>query len=197
MAQRRELILASTSKYRRELLGRLGLPFACASPEVDETAEPGEPPADLALRLSILKAKAVSREHAQALIIGSDQVASCRGQRLGKPGTRANALAQLEFLSGQTAQFDTAVTVFDAASRVLRSRVVPCRVLFRPMTRAQIETYVDREQPFDCAASAKSEGLGIALLRAIETDDPTSLIGLPLIALTELLAEAGLPVIEA
>ena len=197
MAQRRTLVLASTSKYRRALLARLGLEFVCAAPEVAESAESGESPEATALRLASLKAGAVAARFPGALIIGSDQVASCGGQRLGKPGNRTNAIAQLEWLSGKTALFDTAVCVLDAASGTQRLRSVPCRVAFRPLTRAQIETYVDREQPFDCAASAKSEGLGIALLRSLQTDDPTSLIGLPLIALTELLGEAGLPVIEA
>lgn len=195
MEQRREIVLASTSRYRRELLARLGLEFVCAAPGVPETAEPGERPAALALRLSVLKARAVAPLFGRALIIGSDQVASCEGRQIGKPGNRENAIAQLEFLKGKTVDFDTAVSVLDAASGELRSRVVPCRVEFRDLSRRQIEAYVDRERPFDCSASAKAEGLGIALLARIQTDDPTSLIGLPLIALTELLAEAGLPVI--
>ncbi len=195
MAQSRELILASTSNYRRELLARLRLEFECVASHVAENAEPGEAPGTTALRLAVLKAKAVAPRFAHALIIGSDQVASCEGERLGKPGNRANAIRQLEYLSGKVADFDTAVCVLDAASGALRSRVVPCRVAFRTLGRSQIEIYVDREQPYDCAASAKSEGLGIALLARIQTDDPTSLIGLPLIALTGLLAEAGLPVL--
>lgn len=195
MAQSRALILASTSNYRRELLARLRLDFACAAPHVVEDVEAGETPRATALRLAVLKARAVAPRFAGALIIGSDQVATCEGVRLGKPGNRANAIAQLERLSGKAADFDTSVCVLDAASGVLRSRSVPCRVAFRTLDRSLIEAYVDREQSYDCAGSAKSEGLGIVLLARIETDDPTSLIGLPLIALTGLLAEAGLPII--
>jgi len=195
MASSRPLVLASASKYRRELLERLGLPFECAASNVDESAVPGEAPADTALRLSVLKAQAVALRFPGALVIGSDQVASCAGERLGKPGNHADAVRQLESTSGKTATFETAVTVVDAASGWVGSRVVPCRVTFRELTRAQIEDYLRREQPFDCAGSARVEGLGIALIARIDTEDPTSLIGLPLIALTELLSEAGLPVI--
>ena len=195
MAQSRALILASTSNYRRQLLARLRLEFECAAPQVVEEPEPGETPGATALRLAVLKARAVAPRFAGALIVGSDQVASCDGVRLGKPGNRATAIGQLEHLSGKVADFDTAVCVLDTASGVLRSRVVPCHVAFRALNRSQIEAYVDREQPYDCAGSAKSEGLGIALIARIQTDDPTSLIGLPLIALTGLLAEAGLPVL--
>lgn len=195
MASSRSLVLASASRYRQELLARLGLPFECAAPHVDESAAPGETPADTALRLSVLKAKAVAPQFPKALVIGSDQVATCAGVRLGKPGNHANALHQLESMSRRTANFDTAVTVLDAASGWIGSRVVPCRVTFRELTRAQIEDYLRREQPFDCAGSARVEALGIALIKRIDTEDPTSLIGLPLIALTELLSEAGFPVI--
>ena len=195
MAQSRALILASTSNYRRQLLARLRLEFECAAPQVVEEPEPGEAPGATALRLAVLKARAVAPRFAGALIVGSDQVASCDGVRLGKPGNRANAIGQLEHLSGKVADFDTAVCVLDTSSAVLRSRVVPCRVRFHTLNRRQIEVYVDREQPYDCAGSARSEGLGIALLARIQTDDPTSLIGLPLIALTGLLAEAGLAVL--
>jgi septum formation protein len=195
MASSRTLVLASASKYRRELLARLGLPFECAVPNVDESAVPGEAPADTALRLSVLKARSVEPRFPGALVIGSDQVASCAGVRLGKPGNHANALRQLESMSGKMAIFETAVSVLDSASGRLGSRVVPCRVTFHELTRAQIEDYLRREQPYDCAGSARVERLGIALITRIETEDPTSLIGLPLIALTELLAEAGMPVI--
>ena len=146
---------------------------------------------------AIAKARAVAPRFPGALIIGCDQVASCEGTRLGKPDDYANALRQLQAMSGKTATFDTAVSVLDAASGRVGSRVVPCRVTFRELGRAQIEDYLRREQPYDCAGSAKSEGLGIALIARIDTEDPTSLIGLPLIALTGLLAEAGLPVIRA
>jgi septum formation protein len=195
MDQPRRLVLASTSRYRKELLGRLGLAFETAAPGVDEAALPGEAPADTALRLSIDKARSLKNQFKDCVIIGSDQVASCDGVRLGKPGTHANALRQLRSLSGKTAQFDTAVSVFDAKSGALQSRVVPCRVVFRILDDARIEAYLRREQPYDCAGSAKAEGLGIALIARLQTEDPTSLIGLPLIALTEMLERAGLPVL--
>jgi len=195
MDQPRRLVLASTSRYRKELLGRLGLAFETADPGVDEQALPGEAPADTALRLSVLKADSLRTLFADALIVGSDQVASCGGARLGKPGNHGNAVRQLRSLSGKTAQFDTAVSLLDARSGALQSRVVPCRVVFRALDDQRIETYLRREQPYDCAASAKSEGLGIALIARMETDDPTSLVGLPLIALCEMLERAGLPVL--
>ena len=195
MAQSRTLVLASASTYRRALLARLGLRFECASANVDESPLAGESPAATATRLAALKARAVAPRFRGALIIGSDQVASCNGMRLGKPGDHAAALQQLSALSGRQADFDTAVSVLDTASGAIRSRSVPCRVTFRELTRAQIEAYLHREQPYDCAGSAKSEGLGIALIARIETEDPTSLVGLPLIALTDLLAASGLPVI--
>jgi septum formation protein len=143
----------------------------------------------------VAKARAVAAGFADALIIGSDQVASCDGVRLGKPGNRESAMRQLEQMSGRTVQFDTAVSVLDAAAGSVRSRVVPCRVTFRPLTRTQIDAYLEREQPYDCAGSAKVEGLGIALIARIDTEDPTSLIGLPLIALSGLLGDAGVPVL--
>ena len=196
MASSRILVLASASRYRRELLERLRLPFEWVSPEVDESANAGESPAETALRLSILKAKAVAWRFAGALVIGCDQVAWCDGVRLDKPGNHANALRQLEWMSGKTTTFETAVSVLDVTTDEVRSRLVPCRVTLRELSRAQIESYLLREQPYDCAGSAKAEGLGIALIAQMETSDPTSLIGLPLIALTELLAEAGMPVID-
>ena len=195
MDQPRRLVLASTSRYRKELLGRLGLAFETAAPGVDERALPGEAPAQTALRLATLKAQALRTQFREALIVGSDQVASCDGERLGKPGDHANAVRQLRNLSGKTAQFDTAVSLFDAKSGALQSRVVPCRVAFRTLDDARIEAYLRRERPYDCAGSAKSEGLGIALIARMETDDPTSLVGLPLIALCEMLERAGLPVL--
>jgi septum formation protein len=195
MDQRRRLVLASTSRYRKELLGRLGLAFETAAPQADETPLAAEAPADTALRLSILKAQSLRMLHADALIVGSDQVASCDGARLGKPGTHENAVRQLRSVSGKTAQFDTAVSLLDSKSGALWSRVVPCRVQFRSLDDERIEAYLRREQPYDCAASAKAEGLGIALIARMETEDPTSLIGLPLIALTEMLERAGLPVL--
>ena len=195
MASLRPIVLASASRYRRELLQRFGLPFESIAAAVDESEIAGESARDTALRLAILKARTVAPRFPGAIIIGSDQVASCEGARIGKPGNHANAVKQLEFMSGKTVQFDTALAVLDAATDEIRSRVVPCRVTFRPLTRAIIEAYLEREQPYDCAGSAKAEGLGIALIARIQTDDPTSLIGLPLIALAELLAAAGIPVV--
>jgi len=195
MASHQRIVLASGSSYRRELLGRLGLPFECAAAEIDEAALSGESPAETALRLSVSKARAVAVRFADALVIGSDQVASCDGVRLDKPGNRDNAIRQLRQMSGRTALFDTAVSVLDGERGAPRSRLVPCRVTFRALTHSQIDAYLEREQPYDCAGSAKAEGLGIALIARIETEDPTALIGLPLIALTELLAEAGVPVL--
>ena len=171
------------------------MPFECADPQADESFLPEEAPAATALRLAEAKARAVAPRHPQALIIGSDQVASCDGMRLDKPGNHANAVRQLTAMSGRTASFDTAVVVLDAESGKLGARVVGCRVTFRPLNAPQIERYLRLEQPYDCAGSAKAEGLGITLIERIETDDPTSLIGLPLIALTELLAHAGAPVL--
>lgn len=196
-ASSRRVILASTSRYRRVLLERLGIPFECADPRTDEAPLPGEPPDGTALRLAEGKARAVAPGYGDALIIGSDQVASCDGLRLDKPGNHENAVRQLTAVSGRTARFDTAVFVLDTASARHASRVVPCEVTFRRLTAAQIECYLRREQPYDCAGSAKAEGLGIALIERIETGDPTALVGLPLIALSGLLADAGCPVLDA
>ncbi|HZO04146.1 MAG TPA: Maf family nucleotide pyrophosphatase [Burkholderiales bacterium] len=193
MDQPRRLVLASGSQYRKELLGRLGLPFESFSPDIDETPLAGEAPADTALRLSLLKAKAAA--HRGELIIGCDQVASCRGRRYGKPGNHENAARQLRELSGNTADFHTAVSVLDTKKDRHGSRVVLCRVVFRTLDESRIQAYLEREKPYDCAGAAKSEGLGITLISRIETEDPTSLIGLPLIALTELLERAGLSVL--
>lgn len=195
MEERRRLVLASTSAYRRALLERLCLRFECAAPQIDESAQHGESPAQTARRLAHAKAAAVAPRFPDALVIGSDQVASLGARRLDKPGTHANARRQLQALSGQTAQFDTAICLLDAARGAQWERVVPCRVTFRRLETRTIEAYLRREQPYDCAGSAKSEGLGIALIERIDTEDPTALIGLPLIALTGLLADAGQPVI--
>jgi septum formation protein len=193
--QPRRLVLASTSKYRKALLERLGLEFETVAPRVDERALHGESPADTALRLSGLKAQAVDRMFPDALIIGSDQVAAMGRERFGKPGDHTSAVRQLRALSGNAVDFHTAVTVLDARVRKTESRLVPCRVVFRTLDERSIEAYLRREQPYDCSASAKAEGLGIALIERIETDDPSSLIGLPLIALCELLERAGLPLV--
>ena len=194
MDQPRQLLLASGSRYRKDLLGRLGLAFEVALSNVDESAQPREAPADTALRLAVLKARALEKKYPEALIIGSDQVASSAGRRFDKPGNHENARRQLRDLSGKTAQFDTAVALLDARNGSLQTRVVPCRVTFRALDEALIERYLQKEKPYDCAGAAKAEGLGIALIARIETDDPTSLIGLPLIALSEMLRTAGLSV---
>jgi septum formation protein len=194
-AQPRQLVLASSSKYRKELLARLRLAFEVAAPGVDETVLPGEAPADTALRLSVLKARALGKAFPDALIVGSDQVAAMGSERFGKPGNHDTAVRQLRSLSGKACDFLTAITLFDARSGHSESRVVSCRVHFRTLDERRIEAYLQREQPYDCSASAKAESLGIALMARIETDDPTSLIGLPLIALSEMLERAGLPVV--
>ena len=194
-APRRRLVLASTSPYRKALLERLGLAFDVAAPHADERPLGGEAAQDTSLRLAALKAQAVRAAHRDALIIGSDQVAMSNGRRLDKPGDHASAVRQLKALSGKSADFHTAVALLDAANGSLQSRVVPCRVHFRELDDRRIEDYLQREKPYDCAGSAKVEGLGIALIARIETEDPTSLIGLPLIALTEMLERAGLSVL--
>jgi len=193
MAQPRRLVLASTSRYRKALLERLGLAFEVAAPDADESPLPGESPADLALRLAVLKARSVRA--ANALVIGADQAAAVEGQSLGKPGGHEAAVRQLRALSGKAADFQTAVCLLDTATGNQESRVVSCRVSFRSLDERRIEAYLRREEPYDCAGSAKAEGLGIALISRIDTEDPTSLIGLPLIALTELLERAGMQVL--
>lgn len=195
MPSPRRVVLASTSRYRRALLERLGLPFDCADPQVGEAPHAGEAPGETARRLAEAKARAVAGRFADALVIGSDQVASCNGERLDKPGNHANAVRQLTRVSGRTADFDTAVALLDTRTGTLASRVVACRVTFRPLAAAQIERYLQLEKPYDCAGSAKAEGLGIALIARIDTEDPTSLVGLPLIALTGMLRDAGCDVL--
>lgn len=189
------LVLASTSVYRRELLERLRLPFETFAPNVDEAPLAGEPPYATALRLAQAKARAAASSFPGAVIIGSDQVADLDGMRLDKPGNRARAEQQLQRASGREVVFHTAVTLLDATTGSMREKLVPTRVKFRTLTPSAISTYLDREQPYDCAGSAKSEGLGIALLERIQGDDPTALIGLPLIAVVSLLRDAGLSVL--
>jgi septum formation protein len=191
----RPLILGSTSRYRRELLQRLHLPFEVAAPDVDETPMPGEAPEALARRLALAKARAVAARHPEAVVIGSDQVADLDGEPLGKPGTHERAVAQLQRMRGRTVVFQTALSVVCLASGFEMSDLAPVRVRFRQLNDAEIDTYLRLEQPYDCAGSAKSEGLGIALLESIENDDPTALIGLPLIRTTRLLRAAGLPLL--
>ena len=186
------LVLASTSRYRRELLARLALPFETAAPDVDETPRAGEAPRELALRLALEKAQAVAARKPQAIVIGSDQVADLHGQPLGKPGTHERAAAQLARMSGQIVLCHTAVAVVQASRGFAQSSLATVTVRFRTLDAATIERYLLAEQPYDCAGSAKSEGLGIALLQAIESDDPTALIGLPLIRTAQLLRAAGL-----
>ena len=197
MADAPLIVLASTSRYRRELLSRLGLPFDVIAPEVDEQPLPGETPAALAWRLAAAKAQAVARQRPGAVVIGSDQVAELDGQALGKPGTHERAVQQLQAMRGRQVLFHTAVAVVRADSGFERTAMAGVRVVFRALSDADIEHYLHIEQPYDCAGSARSEGLGIALLSAIDSDDPTALIGLPLIRTCELLREAGLDPLHA
>lgn len=188
----RSLILGSTSVYRRELLARLRLPFDVANPNVDETPLAGEAPAELARRLALAKAHAVAAQHPDAVVIGSDQVAALDGVPLGKPGNHERATAQLRQMQGRAVVFQTAVAVVCHATGFEQVRIAPVRVQFRGLSNDEIERYLLAEQPYDCAGSAKSEGLGIALLSSIDSDDPTALIGLPLIRTCDLLRAAGL-----
>lgn len=188
----RPLVLGSTSRYRRELLQRLHLAFDVVSPHVDETPLPGETPAAIAQRLALTKAHAVAAQRPEAVVIGSDQVADLAGEPLGKPGTHERAVAQLRRMSGQTVLFQTAVAVVCAATGFERCELAVVRVVFRDLNDDEIERYLRIEQPYDCAGSAKSEGLGIALLDHIDNDDPTALVGLPLIRTARLLRQAGL-----
>lgn len=188
----RPLILGSTSRYRRELLSRLRLPFECVSPDTDETPRAQEPPAELALRLALEKAKSVARKHPEAVVIGSDQVADLDGEPLGKPHTHERAVMQLQRMRGRTVVFQTAVAVVCAVTGFEQSSLAQVRVRFRALSNEEIERYLRAEEPYDCAGSAKSEGLGIALLEQIDNDDPTALVGLPLIRTCSLLRSAGL-----
>lgn len=190
-----QIILASTSKYRRELLARLGLPFDVAAPDVDETPLPAELPEATALRLAEAKARAVAGRFPQSIVIGSDQVAVLEGLPLGKPGNHANAVRQLKAMRGKEVVFHTALCLRHAASGRTLTRVVPYCVRFRDYSDEQIERYLEREQPYDCAGSARCEGLGIVLIAEMRGSDPNALIGLPLIALTEMLTELGVSVL--
>lgn len=193
--QQRALILGSSSRYRREMLQRLRLPFDVLSPDVDESPLSGESPRDLACRLALAKAHAVAAMRPEAVVIGSDQVADLNGLPLGKPGTHERATEQLRQMRGQTVIFQTAVAVVCAATGFAQMDIAPVKVTFRDLSDAEIEAYLLAEQPYDCAGSAKSEGLGIALLARIENDDPTALVGLPLIRTCNLLRAAGLQVL--
>lgn len=189
---RPRLVLGSTSPYRRDLLQRLRLPFDTDAPQVDETPRLGEPPAALALRLALEKAREVASRHPDAVVIGADQVADLAGQAIGKPGTHGRAVAQLQALRGRRVVFHTAVAVVRADTGFERALLAPVTVQFRALDDAEIERYLRLEQPYDCAGSAKCETLGIALLDGIESDDPTALVGLPLIRTCALLRQAGI-----
>jgi septum formation protein len=192
---KKSLILASTSPYRAALLSRLKIAFVAIAPHVDETPLPAELPADTALRLAIAKARAVRVDIPDALVIGSDQVADLDGMAIEKPGNRERAFAQLKAIRGNRVIFHTAVCLLNPATGQLRTRVVPTAVTMRNYTDQEIDVYLDREPAFDCAGSAKSEGLGIALMASQEGSDPNALIGLPLIALVDLLREEDFPVL--
>jgi septum formation protein len=186
------LILGSTSRYRRELLARLRLPFEVHAPVVDETRRPGEAPAAMAQRLALAKAREVAARHPDAVVIGSDQVAELDGEPIGKPGTHERATAQLRAMSGRSVVFQTAVAVVRPDTGFEDAALVPVTVHFRVLSDDEIEHYLRVEQPYDCAGSAKVETLGIALLESLQSDDPTSLVGLPLIATCALLRRAGI-----
>ena len=190
-ASSRTLILGSSSRYRKELLSRLKIPFDVAAPEVDETPLSNETPRDLALRLALAKARAVASQNPEAVVIGSDQVADLDGLPLGKPGNHANAVKQLQRMRGKTVIFQTALSVVCLATGFEQTDLAAVKVTFRDLTDAEIEAYLIAEEPYDCAGSAKSEGLGIALLAAIDNDDPTALVGLPLIRTCHMLSAAG------
>jgi len=188
---RRTLVLGSTSRYRRELLARLGLPFEVCAPDLDETPSSGELPVATALRLSEAKARAVAARYEDALVIGSDQVADCDGRAVSKPGDRATAQRELRALSGRTIVFHTGIALVDAKTGRCQREMVDVVSVFRTLTDAEIDAYLDREAPYDCAGGVKSEALGIALFERITSDDPTALVGLPLIALCRMLLAEG------
>ena len=192
----RKLILGSTSAYRRELLERLRVPFSIESPHIDESPLPGELPADLARRLALAKAQAVAARFPDCVVIVSDQVADLDGQPLGKPGTHDRAVAQLRQMRGRTVIFQTAVAVVCLQSGFCQQALAPVRVTFRALTDEEIESYLLTEEPYDCAGSAKSEGLGITLLERIDNDDPTALVGLPLIRTSQMLRAAGIHLLQ-
>jgi septum formation protein len=191
----RKLILGSTSPYRRELLERLRIPFDVAAPAVDETPQDAETPKQLACRLAMAKARAVAAQFPASVVIGSDQVADLDGQSLGKPGNHARAVAQLQLMRGKTVIFQTAVAVVCQDSKFAQMDLAQVKVKFRDLTDAEIETYLLAETPYDCAGSAKSEGLGIALLESIDNDDPTALVGLPMIRTCRMIQAAGIKLI--
>jgi septum formation protein len=191
----RSLILGSTSRYRHDLLERLRVSFEVVAPHVDETPIKGETPKDLALRLALAKAKAVAALHPQAIVIGSDQVADLNGTPLGKPGNFERAFEQLNAMRGQTVIFQTALAVVCLATGFEQVDLAAVRVVFRDLSNEEIKVYLHAEEPYDCAGSAKSEGLGIALLERIDSDDPTALIGLPLIRTARMIQAAGIKIL--
>ena len=191
----RPLMLGSTSRYRQALLSRLRLPFQAEAPNVDETPQPDEAPAALARRLALAKAHEVAARFPHAVVIGTDQVADLNGEPLGKPGNHERAVAQLRRMRGQTVVFQTAVAVVCQATGFSQCELAQVRVVFRSLSDEQIERYLQAEKPYDCAGSAKSEGLGIALLERIDNDDPTALVGLPLIRTCHLLSAAGVAIL--
>jgi septum formation protein len=191
LAKTRRIVLGSSSPYRRELLSRLKVPFDVDLPDVDETPRPGESPRDIAWRLAIEKARAVARRNRDAAVIGSDQVADLDGEPLGKPGTHERAVEQLKRMRGRVVVFQTAVAVVCLETGFEQVDLAPVRVSFRDLGDPEIETYLLAEKPYDCAGSARSEGLGIALLDKIDNDDPSALVGLPLIRTCRMLRAAG------
>ncbi|MBC7604794.1 MAG: septum formation inhibitor Maf [Ramlibacter sp.] len=191
----RSLVLGSSSPYRRELLSRLKLPFEVAVPDLDETPLEGESPRNLSLRLALAKARAVAKRYPHAVVIGSDQVADLAGDPIGKPGTHERAVAQLQRMRGQTVVFHTAIAVVCSETGFEQLDVAPVNVKFRDLTDEEIESYLRAEPAYDCAGSARSEALGIALLDAIDSDDPTALVGLPLIRTCRMLRAAGIEVL--
>ena len=191
----KKLVLGSTSPFRKEILAKLNIPFVCAKPNIDESPFENESPVALVERLAIEKAKAVADEYPDALIIGSDQVAMCDGEILGKPHNFENAVKQLEKFSNKTVAFYTGLCVYDSGLDYTTSLIEPFLVHFNELSRSDIENYLHAEQPYNCAGSFKSEGLGICLFKKLEGDDPNTLIGLPLIKLVELLKQHGVDVL--
>ena len=196
MILKKKIVLGSTSIYRAQLLGRLGLEFVLASPETSEVPLDGELPVETALRLAIAKAQSLAPAYPNSLVIGGDQVADLKGLPIGKPGSRESAIKQLERMCGQTLLFHTGIALLNTASANVQSRMVTTTVRFRKFSGQDIENYLDREHALDCAGSAKSEGLGIALIASMQSDDPTALIGLPLIALIDMLQKEGISVLS-
>ena len=195
MILKKKIILGSTSHYRAQLLARLGFEFICAAPDTDESPIPGELPAETAIRLAIAKALSLKYKFQNSLVIGADQVADQNGIAIGKPGSRLHAIKQLEQMCGQTLQFHSGIALLNTATDRIQSRIVLTTVRYRSYSRQDIENYLDREHALDCAGSAKSEGLGIALIASMQSDDPTALIGLPRIALTDMLQAEGVSVL--